>query len=170
MLLSSWFTLALANNRSIQQIDVNNAFLNGILHENVYMTQPHGFESADSTLVCKLHMSIYGLKQALRSWYERLTSTLIGFGLVHNKCDPSLLTLQIVRHCLYVLIYVNGIIFTCSSDLLLQSVVYNLHSAFALKQFGALGYFLGIEVKHLNDGSLLSQSKYIHILLYKAGM
>ncbi|WVZ05853.1 hypothetical protein V8G54_019199 [Vigna mungo] len=53
---------------------------------------------------------------------------------------------------------------------MLQSVVYNLHSAFALKQFGALDYFLGIEVKHLNDGSLLSQSKYIHILLYKARM
>jgi len=58
-------TLALTINWSIEQIDINNAFLNGILHEDVYMAHPPSFESANFTLVCKLHRSLYGLKQAL---------------------------------------------------------------------------------------------------------
>jgi len=135
------------------------------------MAQPLGFEYGDSTLVCKLHRSLYGLKQALWAWYKRLTSTLLGFGFVHSKCDASLFTLPKASHYLYVLIYVDNIIFTSSSKLLLQSVTSQLHSTFALKQLGALDYFLGIEVKCFHDGSLLlSQCKYICDLLDKAGM
>jgi len=72
-------TLAVTHHWSIQHIDINNAFLHVSLHEDVYMTQPPGFESVDSPLVCKLHKSIYGLKQAPRAWYEKFTTTLIGF-------------------------------------------------------------------------------------------
>lgn len=55
-------TLALTHKWEIQQIDINNAFLNGTLLEEVYMTQPPGFEHHDKTLVCKLNKALYGLK------------------------------------------------------------------------------------------------------------
>jgi len=117
---------------------------------------------------CKLQKSIYGLKQAPRAWYERLTSTLMSFGFVHSKCDPSLLVLNTTADCLYVLIYVDDIILTGSSPSLLQAVISKLHFVFALKQLGDLDYFLGIEVKRYSNGSLLlSQSKYIVIFLLK---
>jgi len=51
----------------VRQIDINNAFLHGDLNEHVYMQQPFGFASRDSTFICRLHKAIYGLKQAPRS-------------------------------------------------------------------------------------------------------
>lgn len=57
-------TLALTHKWELQQIDINNAFLNGSLYEDIYMTQPPVFEQGDSSLVCKLKKALYGLKQA----------------------------------------------------------------------------------------------------------
>ena len=64
----------------IWQMDVKTAFLNGNLQEEVYMTQPDGFTSEDGTKVCKLNRSIYGLKQASRSWNLRFDETIKEFG------------------------------------------------------------------------------------------
>ena len=55
-------TLALQLNWSVNQIDINNAFLYGDLEESVYMSQPPGFEIGDSNTVCKLTKALYGSK------------------------------------------------------------------------------------------------------------
>lgn len=112
------------------------------------MTQPQGFEQGDKRLVIKLNKVIYGLKQTPRAWYERLTQTLISFGFVSSNCDPSLLVYTHSAICIYILIYVDDIIITGSSSSAVQEVINKLVGVFALKQFGAFDYFLGIEVKH----------------------
>lgn len=56
-------TLALTYKWELQQIDINNSFINGHLQEEIYMQQPPGFISDNKHMVCKLHRSLYGLKQ-----------------------------------------------------------------------------------------------------------
>src|ERR1044072_9286976 len=165
-------TLAVSLHWSIQQLDVNNAFLNGLLEEEVYMVQPPGFITSENKgHVCKLNKAIYGLKQAPRAWFGRLRVVLLKYGFVSSKCDPSLFTLHNNSDVVFLLVYVDDIIITGSSLILLQQLVTKLNSEFALKQLGDLDYFLGVQVQRLKDGSLLlSQTKYIYDLLERANM
>lgn len=164
-------TLALTFNWPVQQIDVNNAFLNDHLEEEVFMVQPPGFEASDKSLVCKLNKALYGLKQAPRAWYERLTKALLQFGFCPSRCDPSLFTFSAQGARLFVLVYVDDILITGTSSQLISDLIHKLNAQFALKELGSLDYFLGIEVKRLKNGCLLlNQSKYIRDLLLKANM
>jgi hypothetical protein len=73
----------------IWQMDVKTAFLNGHLSEDVYMTQPEGFVNPKNAgKICKLQRSIYGLKQASRSWNIRFDEVVKGFGFIKNEDEP----------------------------------------------------------------------------------
>ncbi|KAH9785565.1 hypothetical protein KPL71_010000 [Citrus sinensis] len=75
----------------IWQMDVKTAFLNGHLEENIYMQQPDGFiQKGQEHMVCKLQRSIYGLKQASRSWNIRFDQAIKSFGFIQNIDEPSL--------------------------------------------------------------------------------
>ena len=72
------FTIALSRGWSVRQLDINNAFLNVILQEEVFMSQPQGFvDEKHLEYVCRLHKALYGLKQAPRAWFERLHKALL---------------------------------------------------------------------------------------------
>ncbi len=62
-------------------MDIKTAFLNGELEEDVYVTQPPGFEKGESRVMCKLKKALYGLKHPPRAWHKRLDTelTLLGF-------------------------------------------------------------------------------------------
>ena len=104
-------SLAVARGWCLRQLDVQNAFLHGILEEEVYMKQPPGFEDSNSShLVCKLDKAIYGLKQAPRAWYSRLSTKLINLGFKASKSDTSLFIYQEGAVSIYMLIYVDDIV------------------------------------------------------------
>ncbi|GJZ13146.1 retrovirus-related pol polyprotein from transposon RE1 [Tanacetum coccineum] len=70
--------LALSNNWNLRQLDVNNAFLHGTLHEDVYMVKPPGYAHQEYPHhICKLRKALYGLKQAPRAWYTELENFLL---------------------------------------------------------------------------------------------
>ncbi|KAJ9546435.1 LOW QUALITY PROTEIN: hypothetical protein OSB04_018978 [Centaurea solstitialis] len=73
------------------QMDVNSAFLNGKLTEEVYVAQPPGFtDPKHPDHVYKLNKALYGLKQAPRAWYETLSTYLIKEGFTRGKIDSTL--------------------------------------------------------------------------------
>lgn len=69
----------------IRQLDVSNAFLHGILDEEVFMKQPKGFiDHSQLDFVCRLYKSLNSLKQALKAWFRRLSQQLIEFGFLES--------------------------------------------------------------------------------------
>ena len=70
------------------QLDIKKAFLHGDLVEEVYMKQPPGFVAqGESGLVCRLHRSLYGLKQSLRAWFGLFSSVVQEFGMTRSTSD-----------------------------------------------------------------------------------
>ncbi|KAL0439387.1 UNVERIFIED_CONTAM: Retrovirus-related Pol polyprotein from transposon TNT 1-94 [Sesamum latifolium] len=73
----------------IWQMDVKTAFLNGFVEEEIFIDQPEGFTTVgEEQKVCCLHRSIYGLKQASRSWNTRFDEVIRGYDFIKNDYDP----------------------------------------------------------------------------------
>jgi len=105
--------IATQNKWLLHQLDINNAFLQGTLTEEVFMKQPKGFENPDyPNYVCKLNKAIYGLKQAPCAWYTELTNFLISVGFRKTHSDHSLFTLHSHNTVIFLLVYVDDIVIT----------------------------------------------------------
>ena len=161
--------LASIHNWFLHQLDVNNAFLHDDSHEEVYMTPPPGV-TADPNKVCKLVKSLYGLKQASRQWYAKLTTLLTSNGYLHAHSDHSLFTKHNGHHFTLLLVYVDDVILAGNSLHEFNNIKDMLHSSFKIKDLGRLKYFLGLEVAHSSKGISLCQRKYCIDLLTDSGM
>ena len=164
-------TIALSRGWSVRQLDINDAFLNGILQEEVFMSQPQGFvDEKHPKYVCRLHKALYGLKQAPRAWFERLHKALLQFGFVSSKADQYLFFRITSTHTTYNLVFVDDILITGSNADVVTTLIKLLDVKFSLKDLGEITYFLGIQVTHTVNGFHLSQHKYIRDFLVKTKM
>lgn len=121
----------------LRQLDINNAFLQGKLEDDVFMTQPPGFQDpSNPTAVCKLHKAIYGLKQAPRAWYNELKTFLLQSGFKNSLADASLFVYNHNNIILYMLVYVDDLIITGSHTDILNKFIQSLSARFYLKDFG----------------------------------
>ncbi|GKE67094.1 retrovirus-related pol polyprotein from transposon TNT 1-94 [Tanacetum coccineum] len=103
-------------------MDVKTAFLNGILHEEVYVNQPNGFVDQDnSNHVYKLKKVLYGLRQAPRAWYDLLSSFLLSLKFSKGVVDPTLFTRKEGKDILLVQICVDDIIFASTDPALCET-------------------------------------------------
>jgi hypothetical protein len=104
-------SIAVSRGWTIRQLDVQNAFLHGVLDEDVYMKQPPGYEDNKYPhYVCKLDKALYGLKQTPRARYSRLSEKLVSLGFHASKADTSLFLYMKESLTIYLLVYVDDII------------------------------------------------------------
>ena len=89
---------------------VNNTFLHGDVHKEVYMHIAQGFAWKKDTRVCRLRKSYYGLQQALRNWYHKFTEALINVEFKQSKADHSLFIYNKGEIFIAALIYVDDAI------------------------------------------------------------
>jgi len=100
------------NRFKLHQMNVKSAFLNGYIDEEVYVSQPQGFEDhKHPNHVFKLKKALYGLKQAPRQWYERLSSFLLSRSYERGKTDKTLFIKKACSDIILVQVYVDDIIF-----------------------------------------------------------
>ena len=95
---------------------------------------------------------------------------LLEFGFVCSSADPSLFTYHNNSDVMYLLLYVDDILLTGSSNTLLNMLIFQLSSTFSMKDLGPVHYFLGIQIKTHPSGLFLSQTKYAEQILNNAGM
>jgi hypothetical protein len=155
----------------VRQLDVSNTFLHGHLNERVLCQQPIGFvDPTQPDAVCLLSRSLYGLRQAPRAWFTRIAGFLRSIGFVDTRSDSSLFVLRRGSSTAYLLLYVDDMVLTASSDALLRDIIAKLQAEFAVKDMGPLHFFLGVDVRRCDSNFFLSQTKYAEELLDRAGM
>jgi hypothetical protein len=155
----------------LYQMDVKSAFLNGPIKEEVYVEQPPGFEDNEyPNHVYRLSKALYGLKQAPRAWYECLRDFLIDNGFKVGKADPTLFTKTLANDLFVCQIYVDDIIFGSTNESTCEEFSRIMTQKFEMSMMGELKYLLGFQVKQLQVGTFISQTKYIQDIVNKFGM
>ncbi|GKD35775.1 retrovirus-related pol polyprotein from transposon TNT 1-94 [Tanacetum coccineum] len=152
-------------------MDVKSAFLNGFINEEVYVAQPPGFidfEKLDH--VYKLKKALYGLKQAPKAWYDRLKAFLIKHEYKIGMVDNTLFTKKRSSNLIIVQIYVDDIIFGSTCQDMCDEFSKIMHDEFEMSMMGELNFFLGLQIKQMEDGIFFNQSKYIKEMLKKFGL
>ncbi|GJS56846.1 putative ribonuclease H-like domain-containing protein [Tanacetum coccineum] len=128
------------------QMDVKSAFLYGKIKEEVYVCQPPGFKDPDfHDRVYKVEKALYRLHQAPKAWYETLSTYLLDNGFQRGKIDKTLCIQRV------------------------KKFEKMMHKKFQMSSMGELTFFLGLQVKHKEDGIFISQDKYVTEILKKFG-
>jgi len=154
----------------LHQLHVNNAFLHGQLDDEVYMSLPPGFAKQGESKVCKLHKSIYGLKQASRQWFAKFSSALLEFGFIQSKADYNIFTRTLGGSFIALLVYVDDIIVASDNSAEVLKFIQLLNDRFKLKDLGQLKYFLSLEIARSELGISVCQRKYALKVLEDTGM
>ncbi|GJS28683.1 putative ribonuclease H-like domain-containing protein [Tanacetum coccineum] len=155
----------------VYQMDVKSAFLYGEIEEEVYVTQPKGFEDPHFPKhVYRVVKALYGLHQAPRAWYARLSTFLLKHNYRRGTIDKTLFIKKNSRDIILVQVYVDDIIFGSTKKAWCDEFEVLMKGEFEMSAMGELTFFLGLQVKQKPDGIFISQDKYVQDMLKKFDM
>ena len=152
------------------QLDVKSAFLNGVLHEEVYADQPPGFMIKNKEdRVYRLKKALYGLKQAPKQWHQKFDQTMMSHGFKINECDKCVYIKNNKNSCVLVCLYVDDMLIMVTNKDIINFTKKMLCSNFDMKDLGLVDIILGIRVQRTKQGYFLTQSHYAEKILRKFG-
>ncbi|KAH9786526.1 hypothetical protein KPL71_010287 [Citrus sinensis] len=156
-------------NLELEQLDVKTAFLHGNLQEEIFMSQPEGYEAPDRRdYVCLLKKSLYGLKQSPKQWYLKFDEfiTTHGFQRCNYDCCVYLKQLSHEKH-IYLLLYVNDMLIACEERSEIDALKTLLGTTFDMNDLGSVKRILGVDIRRNRSEGLvfLSQEKYLKKIL-----
>lgn len=158
--------LALVANEdmAMYQVDVETAFLNGPVEEELYVEQPRGYVRGDPPKVCRLRKALYGLKQAARARYDLLHRTLSDIGLKRSEADPCLYVQDHDEQLrLAVLVYVDDLLIVKVDEHETLHLKGKIPKSFASRDIREPTYFLGLHLARDREARTLTLSQQQHV-------
>ncbi|CAI7846685.1 unnamed protein product, partial [Closterium sp. NIES-54] len=132
----------------LHSLDFSTAFLQGSLHEEIWLRRPPGFTgSFPPGTQWSLRRPVYGLRQAPREWHDTLRTTLAALGFAPSTADPSLfLRTDTSLPPFYVLVYVDNLVFATADTAGLAHVKSELQRRHTCTDLGELRSYLGLQI------------------------
>ncbi|KAH9134879.1 hypothetical protein AeRB84_019465 [Aphanomyces euteiches] len=160
----------------IDQMDIDTAFLNGTLEEEIYLDLPEGLQMKDvikdanwegaseltsspSQVSCLLIKALYGLKQAPREWHKVLTTFLGGVGFEKTNVESCIYVRRLKSQLAIVAIYVDDLVVVAENDNVMAEVKTATKNRFASKDMGPINYILGIRVERDREKRIMHISQ-----------
>ena len=155
----------------IQQMDVKEVYLNGILKEEVYMEQPEGYNDRTGR-VCRLKKTLYGLKQSGHEWNIELNQRLTSIGFRQLKSDPCMYIRNSADGSEIITVWVDDLLLFAKTSSLMNGLKKELNTILDVTDLGEPKKIVGIEITRdrPNRSIQISQSKYIESILAKQGL
>ncbi|KAL0420379.1 UNVERIFIED_CONTAM: putative transposon Ty5-1 protein [Sesamum latifolium] len=125
---------------------------------------PEGFTTVgEEQKVCRLQRSIYGLKQASRSWNTHFDEVIQGYDFIKNDYDPCIYKKTSRNPVAYLVVYVDDILLIGNDVKMFGDIKAWLSTQFSMKDMGEASYILGIKIyrDRLIRMLGLTQSSYI---------
>ncbi|CAI5458476.1 unnamed protein product [Closterium sp. Yama58-4] len=132
----------------LHSLDFSTAFLQGSLHEEIWLRRPPCFTgSFPPGTQWSLRRPVYGLRQAPREWHDTLRTTLAALGFAPSTADPSLfLRTDTSLPPFYILVYVDDLVFATTDTEALALVKSELHKRHTCTDLGELRSYLGLQI------------------------
>ncbi|CAI7790125.1 unnamed protein product, partial [Closterium sp. NIES-53] len=157
----------------LHSLEFNTAFLQGNLHEEIWLRRPPGFsESFPAGTRWSLRRPVYGLRQAPRERHDTLRTTLAALGFAPATTDPSLfLRTDTLLPPFYVLVYVDDLVFATAEYEALTLVKSELQKRHTCTDLGELRSYLGLPItwERARRTITLTQSHMVHQVLQRFG-
>ena len=170
--LRSILAIAAIEDMELHSLDISNAFLNGDMHHEVFMTSPEGFKDRfGEGDVLKLKKALYGLKQAGREWHEKLDSAMKAMGFTLVKSDSSVWVYRRGDTHIIAPVYVDDLTAVTKSKKEYTDLRDELKKHFKLKDLGETSSLLGVCIERDRSKRTikLSQCQYAKDILSRFG-